>query len=189
MSEVGYAVEGVTDEPVAERIIVRAGHVPRRILTAGGKARLDTKLPGYNRSARHRLWLVLRDLDQDDGRVCLVQLKRMLVGGETAPGLAFRFAVRSVESWLLADIEGFSQFFSVRPEYVPRDPDALTNAKGALIEACRRSRSRAIRDGIVPRQGSGRVVGPEYTATIREFAGKVWESTAPASSHRAWPGR
>lgn len=169
-----YAVEGHTDEPVAERIITRAGHQPRRILTAGGKARLDTKLPGYNRSAQHQIWLVMRDLDQDDATSCLADLRSRLVGGNVARGLVLRFAVRSVESWLLADVDGFSQFFGVHPSRIPRDPETLPNPKIALVDACRRSRSRAVRQGVVPREGSGRAVGPEYAATIREFAALEW---------------
>lgn len=169
-----YAVEGPTDEPVAERIITSAGHEPRRVLTAGGKARLDARIPGYNRSARHLRWLVVRDLDQDDATTCLVDLRNTLAGGVVAPGLALRFAIRSVESWLLADTEGFSQFFGVRVDAIPRDPEMLSNPKVALVETCRRSRRRAIREGVVPRLGSGRAVGPEYTATIREFVDQAW---------------
>lgn len=175
MSEVSYAVEGPTDEPVAERIITRAGHEPRRVLTAGGKVRLDARIPGYNRSARHLRWLVVRDLDQDDATSCIPDLRRVLVGGVVAPGLALRFAVRSVEAWLLADIEGFSQFFGVRVDAIPRNTQTLPNPKLALVGTCRRSRRRAIREGVVPRAGSGRVVGPEYTATIREFVDQTWD--------------
>lgn len=175
MSEVSYAVEGWADEPVAERIITKAGHQPRRILTADGKARLDAKIPGYNRSAQHRLWLVMRDLDHDDAATCPADLRRGLVGGDVSPGLALRFAVRSVESWLMADVDGFSQFFGLHVSRVPREPDALPDPKHALVDTCRRSRSRAIREGVVPRPGSGRRVGPEYTATIREFVGQAWD--------------
>ncbi|MGH2709252.1 MAG: hypothetical protein ACRDJF_13435 [Actinomycetota bacterium] len=69
MTEVGYAVEGSSDEPVAERLIAHAGCSPRKILTAGGKNRLDPRIPGYNRSGQHRPWLVLRDLDHDDAGI------------------------------------------------------------------------------------------------------------------------
>lgn len=175
MTEVGYAVEGWADEPVAERIIAKAGHQPQRILTAGGKPRLDPKIPGYNRSARHRCWLVMRDLDHDDGGTCIADLRRDLAGGKVSAGMALRFAVRTTESWLLADVQGFSQFFHVSATRIPPNPESLDNPKRALVDTCRRSRSPAIRAAVIPRQGSGRSVGPEYSATIREFVELAWD--------------
>ena len=80
-----------------------------------------------------------------------------------------------MESWLLADVEGFSQFFAVNANHLPREPEALPSPKATLVDVCRRSRSRAIREAVVPRPGSGRAVGPEYTATIREFAVMAWD--------------
>lgn len=174
MNEVGYAVEGWTDEPVAERIIIHAGHHPRRILTAQGKSRLDARLPGFNRSGQHRLWLVVRDLDHDDRATCIADLRRRLAGGEMSAGLALRFAVRTIESWVLADADGFSRFFRVSKSRVPTNPDTLDRPKDSLVDACRRSRS-AIRVAVVLRVGSGRSVGPEYAATIREFVASDWD--------------
>jgi len=43
-NEVAYAVEGPTDEAVAEVLIRSVGLAPRRIFTARGKSRLDPKL-------------------------------------------------------------------------------------------------------------------------------------------------
>ena len=175
MTEVSYAVEGATDEPVAERIITAGGHQARRVLTAGGKTRLDARIPGYNRSALHRPWLVLRDIDHDDAGICIADLRRSLAGAEISTGMALRFVVRTMESWLLADRDGFSTFFHVRANQVPQDPDTLDRPKKALVDTCSRSRSRAIRAAVVPREGSGRSVGPEYSATIREFVVHAWD--------------
>lgn len=171
----GYAVESWADELVAERIIAKAGHQPRRILTARVKVLLDARIPGYNSSARHRCWLVMSDLDHDDGGTCIADLRRALAGGEVSAGMALRLAVRTTESWLLADTNGFSQFFHVSATGIPPNPESLDNPKRALVDTCRRSRSAAIRASVVPRQGSGRSVGPEYAATIREFVAMVWD--------------
>ncbi len=44
MTEVAYAVEGWGDEPVATKLIKVVGCIPRRVLIADGKSRLDPKI-------------------------------------------------------------------------------------------------------------------------------------------------
>jgi len=175
MIEVAYAVEGRSDEPVAVKLIEAAGCKPRRVFTAEGKSRLDTKIPGYNQSAKHRCWLILRDLDHDDQGTCLPDFLKTLASGEPAPRLALRFAVRAAEAWLLADAQAFSDFFRVVPRRIPTAPDLLDDPKGAVVDVCRTSRSRDVKIAMVPREGSGRKVGPEYIATIRAFTADHWD--------------
>ena len=76
MLYVKYAVEGRTDQPIAEKLLQAAGLEPERPLIAYGKANLDNKLPGLNRSARQLAWLVIRDLDRDDRNICVPDLRR-----------------------------------------------------------------------------------------------------------------
>jgi hypothetical protein len=52
---------------------------------------------------------------------------------------------------------------------LPADPDRLDDPKRELVSLARRSRRRFIRDDLVPREGSGRSVGPLYTARMTEF--------------------
>lgn len=60
------AVEGRTDEPVAARLLAEVGLTLELVKIARGKHQIDQGLPGWNDSAAHRPWLVLRDLDHDD---------------------------------------------------------------------------------------------------------------------------
>jgi len=182
-NDVAYAVEGATDEAVAESLIMSVCLTPRRIFTARGKAQLDSKLVGYNRSGQHRAWLVLRDLDHDDRLQCIGDVVTGLVGGPVASKMAFRLVVRSTESWLLADREGFSDHFRVRLTALPSAPDSLDHPKRSLVDVCRSSQSRSVRAAIVPRLNSGRMVGADYTASIREFTLEAWSpERARASS-------
>lgn len=171
-----YAVEGWTDEPVAEKIISSVGLVPHHTLTAACKANLDKKLPGLNKSAASMPWLVIRDLDRDDKRFCIPDLRADLLGGhELRPLMCLRFAVRSMESWLMADRDAFVNFFGVRRELLKEEPEALSNPKQYLTSVCARSKKRQIRQGIPPQPGQGRSVGPEYSDLIREFAEDHWD--------------
>lgn len=65
MTVVYYAVEGETDVPIAEKLIRLVGPAPIPIRAAGGKSKLDTRIPELNRSGTALNWLILRDLDHD----------------------------------------------------------------------------------------------------------------------------
>lgn len=89
--------------------------------------------------------------------------------------VALRVPVRAVESWLLADREWFAREFSVALRQLPRDPDSLEDPKRRLIDICRRSRRADVRGGMTPREGGGRLVGPEYVTRIVAFARFTWD--------------
>ena len=174
MTIVYFAVEGRTDVPIAKRLIQLVKLQPQQAVVAGGKSKLDPRIPALNRSGTHLNWLVLRDLDSD--APCASQLIRDLVGQETrSPRIALRVPIRAIESWLLADDEGFAREFSIHPHNVPDHPESLDNPKRSLVELCRHSRKSEIRAAMVPRPGSGRNIGPEYTYRISTFAGSRWD--------------
>ena len=182
--DVRYAVEGPTDEPLAKRLIEAVDMNPTATFIAGGKPKLDPKLPGYNAAGRHSAWLVLRDLDHDDAGRCVPSLVQSLLGGSPNSGMCFRLAVRAAEAWLLADSDGCSRFFKVSKAIVPRDVEMLPNPKESLVDMCRRSRSRRVREDMVPRHGSGRRVGESYAVLVRQFVEEEWE---PQRARKAAP--
>lgn len=183
MLYVKYAVEGRTDQPIAEKLLQAAGLEPERPLIAYGKAKLNKKLPDLNRSARQLAWLVIRDLDQDDRNRCVPDLRKTLLNGQANIGMCFRLAVRSSEAWLMADSESFTDFFAVHRR-VPPDVDQLNDPKQVLTNLCRKSQNRRIREGVPPRQGSGRQVGPEYVAIMQDFVQRAWR---PDRAHQRSP--
>ena len=89
-----------------------------------------------------------------------------------------RIVVRAMESWLLADHENFGNFFGIAPNRIPHDVESLSDPKQTLVNLCRKPNKRDIREGVVPRAGGRRKVGPEYTATGREFARDLWDPSA-----------
>ena len=182
IAAVRYAVEGRTDGPVVEKLLRSVNLTPaRNNVIAGGKSKLDKRLPALNRSSSDLLWLVVRDLDSDDRTLCIPDLRAGLLKGRANRGMCFRFAVRAIESWLIADHQAFAPFFAVRRR-LPERTDELDDPKLYLINLCRRATKKEIKEGIPPRPGSGRREGPEYTAIIREFARVHW-SPARARQH------
>lgn len=168
---ISAAVEGIVDESVIRRLVTNAGAIPGSIYGKNGKQDIQLRIQGYNSAARRTPWIVLVDLDNDAH--CAPTLHATWLPSP-APLMCFRVAVRQVEAWLLADRERIAFFFSVASDRIPADPESLTNAKETLVELARKSRNRKIREDMVPRIGSGRVVGPAYSSRVIEFASRHW---------------
>jgi hypothetical protein len=94
--------------------------------------------------------------------------------------MRLHLAVRSVESWLLADAEAFSGYFGVRRSAIPGDPDSLANPKLTFVNLLRASRRRAMREAIVPMPGSSAATGPGYAASLMAFTREHWRPPVAA---------
>jgi hypothetical protein len=136
-----------------------------------------SKLPAYNAAARQLPWFALVDLDNWQGCVGDYVAARL---GPGNPGMRFRVAVRAVEAWLLADGERLSHFLAVASSRLPADPDQLPNPKLAMVNLARHSRSQSIRQDMVPKESTGAVVGPLYSARLRAFASTTWSPAEAA---------
>jgi len=165
------AVEGVLDEVVVQKLIVEAGGSPGTVYGKNGKAFLRQRIQGFNNAAKAWPWLVLVDLDNE--AECAPPLCAQWVP-VFAPYLCFRVAVRKVEAWLLADADSLASFLSVGRNSIPTNPEQLYDPKMTMVNLARRSRRLAIRRDMVPREGSGRSVGPAYTSRLIEFVQTSW---------------
>jgi hypothetical protein len=181
MSGVRVVVEGATDRPVAQALLKASGlALDGEPIVTNGKTVLDQRIGNYNQAARRQPWLVLRDADRD-GDDCPVILRRgLLAPSAESDGMCFRLAVRSVEAWLMADVKAFAGYFRVPLSKVPTEPESSNDAKGRLVDVCRSSKRRDVREGLVPRAGTRSKVGPEYAAFLIEFASDHWRPEAAA---------
>jgi hypothetical protein len=176
---VTLAAEGVTDVPIAKRMLRSVGLELGPVHTTGGKARLDDRLRGFNRAAAYSPWLVLRDLDHD--APCAPTLAQRLLPGPSAR-MCFRIAVREGEAWLLADRERIAEYLAVGISRVPSNPDGLGDPKQTLIDLARQSRAASVRDDMIPEAGTTARVGPGYVARITEFSREYWRPLVAAQS-------
>jgi hypothetical protein len=168
---ISAAVEGVVDEAVIRKLIFHVGAIPGPVYGKQGKNFLKQKISAYNNAARHMPWAMLVDLDRDYD--CAPPLRNAWLP-EPAARLCFRIAVREVEAWLMADAEAIAAFLSVAPSRIPRAPENLDDPKTEMVNLARYSRRRAIREDLVPRDGSGRVIGPAYTSRLVEYVENRW---------------
>ncbi len=171
------AVEGPIDEVVLRRVVEHCGAGLGAVYGKSGKSTLLRNLHGYNRAAHFQPWIVLVDLDRDADCAPPMFVHWL---SDPAPQMIFRIAVREIESWLLADRETLAGFLSVAPARVPAQVEALADPKATLVNLARASRRRDIRADMVPREGSGRVVGPAYAARIIEYSQRMWRPDVAA---------
>jgi hypothetical protein len=163
---VNLLVEGDSDEVVARRLLDFVGLPCGTVYGKEGKNFLLRRLPRYNQAARFAPWLVLVDLEQD--AECAPPFVRDRLPNP-APGMRFRVAVQAIEAWLLADAQNLAAFLRIPVSRIPPTPEAESDPKATLVNLARRSRRRAVREDMVPREGSHGRVGPGYTSRIIEF--------------------
>lgn len=177
MIEVRIAVEGKVDRAVAERLVQLVGGTPGPVYGQQGKDYIRKQLGAWNAAAQRSPWLVLVDLNSDEG--CAPLLVRSWLRNR-APYLCFRVAVREVEAWLLADREGMAEFLGVAEDELPEEPEAVSDPKKLVVELARRSRRRWVREELVPDSRSGRKEGRAYASRLAEFARGGWRPEVAA---------
>lgn len=177
LTAVSVVVEGPSDEGAVRAVLAACGLSVDMIHGRRGKSYIKAKIGNYNAAAKHGPWFVLIDLDDPDGcpgEIChswLPSPEELMV---------FRVAVVELEAWLLADRERVAEFLGVSEGGIPIAPDELADPKQQLLNLARRSRKRAVRQGLVPRDGSGASVGPTYVSDIRDFGATVWRPEVAA---------
>jgi len=160
------AVEGLVDEAVLRRLVREAGAVVGPVYGKSGKADLLKKTAGYNLAARLGPWIVLVDLDRH-ADCAPPALGDWLPQPE--PLMCFRVVVREIEAWLMADRERLARFLGVSLLRIPAKPEEIDSPKELLVALANSSRRRYIKEDMVPRPGSGRIVGPAYNSRLIEF--------------------
>jgi hypothetical protein len=175
--EISAAVEGIVDEAVVRKLIVHVGATPGPVYGKQGKSLLRQKIAGYNNAARRAPWIVVVDLDHDGN--CAPPLRSAWLV-QPAAHLCFRVAVREVEAWLIADADRLAAFLRVPRNRVPANPEGLDEPKTTMVNLARSSRRRAIQEDMVPREGSGRQVGPAYSSRLIEFVSSSWQPDVAA---------
>jgi len=182
---ISAAVEGIVDEAVVKKLIMLTGGCPGPVYRQNGKSSLRQKIGGYNNAAHHAPWIVLVDLDREPE--CAPMLCQSWIP-RPAPHLCFRVAVREVEAWLIADSQTLASFLRVPLSQIPSHPETLDHPKRTIVNLVRQSRRQVIRKDMVPREGSGRPIGPAYTSRLIEYIEKRWRPDVAAQQSESLRG-
>lgn len=179
ITNVILAVEDELSESISTQIL---GHFDIEIwytIRGKGNVSLRQKAPELNRSANGAAIFLLTDLDTP--RECPPGLIRSWIRSTLNPRFFFRVAVMEVESWVMADRIGFSDFLSVPPHRIPSPTDNILNPKEFLLSLARRSKKKTVREALLPAQGATFSVGNEYNTLLSEFVQDHWDLERAAS--------
>ncbi len=144
-------------------------HVVESYNTAGfGK--IKTSIRGFNKASRHTTFFVLTDLDNTN---CPIDLINEWLPDKRNDNLIFRVAVREVESWILADRDGLSNFLNISLITVPLLPDLEPDPKKSLLKLVSKSRNRQLKNDILPKNEFASI-GPNYNGRMGEFVQNIW---------------
>lgn len=136
----------------------------------GGFGYIKKNIRGFNEASKGCPFFVLTDLDNGD---CAPALISDWLKDPPHANLIFRVAIREVEAWLLADIEGFSKYTGISKVNFHSTPEDLPDPKAALLQLIKRCRKRDIREDILPKDEFAKV-GPNYNDRLSEFVIKHW---------------
>jgi len=173
-------VEGDMDAALVRRLFRLVGDAEPKVFTKNGRDPILKSLSKYLKAARNvpgSGWIVLIDLDRDE---CAPAVLAKWASGDLPPRLCLRIAVRQVEAWILADRDGVTRALGVGVDQVPWDVEGLLRPKRTIVDLARKSRRGAIRQALVPREASGREVGPGYTSWAIGFIRDAWNPEAAA---------
>lgn len=180
MLPIALATEDELSEAIGLRLIADCP-VPFEeplLLRNNGFGYLKSSMSKWQNLAHRHPVLLLTDLDQ---KACVIEMKRQwLSGHDCHPQLLFRIAVREIESWVLADHEGFRSFIGKKGR-LPSDPDDLSDPKQHLLGLIKKYASRVIRDDMV-REEAGRLrQGLGYNRRLANWAQLTWNMSRAAS--------
>lgn len=131
---------------------------------------LKKNISGFNNSSRFFPCMMITDLDNSK---CPVELRNDWFNFDLHKNFLFCIAVREVESWLLADRERLASFLRISPALLTSKPDEEDDPKRTLINLAKKSRSRVIREDIVPINNNASI-GPNYNDRLIAFVINHW---------------
>ena len=169
-------VEDDLSEALTRKLVVSIKRFEIHLcLDKRGASYLEKNIAKFQKAARHQPYLVVTDLDNPSR--CPAILCHDWLGRHPEPHLLFRVAVMESESWLLAHREAAVEHLKInaRKAKIPDNTDSLPDPKQFLVNLARRSRSRRIRDELVPPPGSTSQVGPNYNANLSIFIRNLWD--------------
>jgi hypothetical protein len=176
---VNIAVEGDLDEEVLRRVLNLLNIQVENTYGKKGKGNLRSNIKRYNSAAAIAKWIVLVDLNQE--AECPPTFVSSWLPNRNR-NLQLRVAVRAIEAWLLADKSEIARFLNVSVSKIPHSPEDERNPKVTLINIARQSRSRNIREDMVPKENGTASQGPGYTSRLIEFSTSYWDPRRAAQN-------
>ena len=178
------ATEDALSEAVACKLLAKVNLAGHQLtpLRRNGFGYLKSNFGKFTNAAKNgRRVFMLTDLDNRD---CAPSLVAEWTAGVVLPyGFLFRVAVREVESWLIADRNGFAKFLGISPAKISNDIEAIPDPKKYLLHLAEKAKAKVKQD-LLPRKGTLAIQGFGYNERLTEFVEEFW---SPDSAGAASP--
>jgi hypothetical protein len=185
-----FCVEDELSRAVAEKLIVECctpGIGAKELGSAyGGYGYIRKNLAKFYQLSERSPVLVITDLDRQE---CAPSLRRNWlasagIGEPMRANMIFCVAKTEIESWILADTEGVSNFLAIsRAKLKAGIEDNVLDAKEYIINLAKYSKDVSIKKDLMPERGSKAATGLGYNARIKSFVEGAWNpSEARANS-------
>lgn len=144
---------------------------------------IKNKIPEFNKLAAVFPVILLMDLDAE---FCAPVLMGKLIPEYKQAQFLVNIAVDEAEAWLMADREGFSDYFGILIEDMPVSYQTKQNGKNSVIEmkfSCKSSwyltnelMKKSKKNGLIGQltPKSGATKGPEYNSAMIPFINNIW---------------
>lgn len=178
--DVILATEDELSEVIAEKLLREASNKVNIVqnLRKGGYGYLYSKMDSWRQISRQVPVFIFTDLDALE---CAPSLIKKWCGGRPLDNnLHIRVAVREVESWLLADKEGFRSLIGSRGS-IPLSPDDLPDPKAELLSLAKNA-PREIRQDLVQEYSGNLRQALGYNARLVTFVQNTWSSERAAKN-------
>jgi hypothetical protein len=166
--------EDILSEIVMKKLLTHTGR-PYEIgdcHLGRGNGFIKKTIAGFNNASKGMPHFILTD---SDNYRCPIDLIQDYLPGNIHPNMIFRIAVNEVESWVLADREGFAQYLRINVERIPLDCDSIADPKVHIISLARRCRNNYLKRGIIPKSGSTAKQGPYFNDCLIPFVKDNWD--------------
>ena len=80
-----------------------------------------------------------------------------------------------IESWIMADRFAIAQYLSISVDNFPKKMDEINDPKKFLLDIVKKSRSRKLKEDLIPASGSTAKIGPNYNARLSNFVRNDWD--------------
>ena len=172
-----YITSVYEDEPTHQVMLklyeyFKDSFIESKTIPCFGNGKIKKQITAYNNAAQYSHYFIITDLDNNYN--CAPLLIKEWLPEHYADKFLFRVAVHEIESWLLADRENFSTFFSISKALIPLNPDNEQNPKQTVISLAKRSKKREIREDVVPIDNFARI-GPGYNLQLQNYIQNNWD--------------
>lgn len=151
----------------------------------GGFGYIKKNLPKFLELSRISPVLILTDLDKAE---CAPSLRTLWFNSagivEPIPdNMLFCIAQTEIESWLLADSSGISNFLHISSAKLKTDIESqVVDAKEYLVYLARQSKSSDVRRDLAPKPKSSAATGINYNFRLIDFVKTDWNAKEAAAN-------